>query len=464
MSSFNKSLYWKICSCESAEVSDQQINQRAEEIKNAVISKWKETYSKKNKDSEPTEDDLYKANDTTADELYSEAQKQAESELNENKNSLKSAWLIGPSKAIKSKSKGAIIEFVSNSDNQQSNDSVNASDSTNNSSNKDNTTSSDNNNSSTNNSNNNQSQSESYSILDSFLGLNLLLEESDDTPTQVNNREDDDKTEVNPAPQNNSSNTSSDSVIVRVGIKDTGFTDWHIKILQHVDKVKGLIKRGSFKEAYNLASNKIDGDGIIISKAETYIIKKQNAKDINKAFPPFIGHCRYAIDAGTVDDSRDSSNDANLTISLAVAPINAVTKKPKDGAVFNMSYDVVGDITGGKVGSAIASISKAVRDSSDNKNTFVNSLFNSDDRYNSDDKDSETSKADYLSKFLHKAFRTPGDHTMYSNFIAIKKYIKQCLDKKLLQETKDGYTLGGSPISSETSIPPQFKNNWLIWY
>lgn len=350
---------------------------------------------------------------------------------------LKSAWLVGPSKAvIKNKSEG-VIE-IDNGSGVSSN--------------------------ATNNSADSKTQSESYSILNSFLGLNLFLEDDNDKTevntvlqdndkTEVNTvTQDDDKTEVNTAPQNNTSGGSG--MIVRVGIKGNGFTEWSIQIKQHVDRVKGLIKIGSFKEAYELASNKLDSDGIVINKAETYIIKKDNAEGINKIFPPFIGHCRYAIQAGTL--GKSGQTDANLKIFLAVAPINAATKKPEDDCVFEQAYNVSGNVTDGSIGLAIAKIVHASRDSADDKDSFINSLFKS----GKSDKDSESSAVEYINDFLKNAFRTPGDHTMYSNFIAIKQYISNLLNDKLLEESS--YTLGGSVVS-ETDIPSQF-NNWLIWY
>ena len=203
-----------------------------------------------------------------------------------------------------------------------------------------------------------------------------------------------------------------------VGIVDEGYTTWKVAIDSRSDagSVKNAIRAKKFKEAYNIASKSVKSDGLVPLSCTTYIRKAPGGKkDIQ---PPFIGHCRYAIDSGYESEYRSSGDKDGLTLCLAVAPINGRTKKPDEDVVIQAVYNVTGDITGGIIGKLAASATSKIRDKAlgtDSSNRYRDS----------DDKDSEDNQSDELSDWLHKKFRCVGDHTMYNNFKSLREFIKK---------------------------------------
>ena len=315
---------------------------------------------------------------------------------------LKSMWMLGPSKAVISK---GVITDLGNTGSETSNNDNN-----------DNTgdASADNKEQSTN--TNSEAFCHTYSILEAFSHLHKLYEDSagEDSNQQSNDNGDKD----NEAQVGKFSYSEGNVYEFNVGIVDEGYTTWKVAIDSRADagSVKNAIRAKKFKEAYNIASKSVKSDGLVPLSCTTYIRKAPGGKkDIQ---PPFIGHCRYAIDSGYESEYRSSGDKDGLTLCLAVAPINGRTKKPDEDVVIQAVYNVTGDITGGVIGKLAASAASKIRDKAlgtDSSNRYRDS----------DDKDSEESQSDELSDWLHKKFRCVGDHTMYNNFKSLREFIKK---------------------------------------
>ena len=312
---------------------------------------------------------------------------------------LKSMWMLGPSKAVISK--GVITDLGNTGGDASDNDNASGS-------------STDNKEQSTN--TNSEAFCHTYSILEAFSHLHKLYEDSEgeDSNQQGNdNAGTGDKVEVGKF-----SYSEGNVYEFNVGIEDEGYTTWKVAIDSRADagSVKNAIRAKKFKEAYNIASKSVKSDGLVPLSCTTYIRKAPGGKkDIQ---PPFIGHCRYAIDSGYESEYRSSGDKDGLTLCLAVAPINGRTKKPDEDVVIQAVYNVTGDITGGVIGRLAASATSKIRDKA--LGTDSSKRY----RY-SDDEDSEENQSDELSDWLHKKFRCVGDHTMYNNFKSLRDFIKK---------------------------------------
>lgn len=315
---------------------------------------------------------------------------------------LKSMWMLGPSKAVISK---GVITDLGNTGSETSN-----------TDNNDNTgdASADNKDQSTN--TNSESFCHTYSILEAFSHLHKLYEDS--AGKDSNQQSNDNGGEDNEVKVGKFSYSEGNVYEFNVGIVDEGYTTWKVAIDSRADigSVKNSIRAKKFKEAYNIASKSVKSDGLVPLSCTTYIRKDPGGKkDIQ---PPFIGHCRYAIDSGYESEYRSSGDKDGLTLCLAVAPINGRTKKPDEDVVIQAVYNVTGDITGGVLGKLAASATSKIRDKAlgtDSSNRYRDS----------DDKDSEDNQSDELSDWLHKKFRCVGDHTMYNNFKSLREFIKK---------------------------------------
>lgn len=315
---------------------------------------------------------------------------------------LKSMWMLGPSKAVISK--GVITDLGNTgSDTSNTDNNENTGDA-----------STDNKEQSTN--TGSESFRHTYSILEAFSHLHKLYEDS--TSEDSNNQSNDNGGKDNEVEVGKFSYSAGNVYEFNVGIEDEGYTTWKVAIDTRADagSVKNAIRAKKFKEAYNIASKSVKSDGLVPLSCTTYIRKDPGGKkDIQ---PPFIGHCRYAIDSGYESEYRSSGDKDGLTLCLAVAPINGRTKKPDEDVVIQAVYNVTGDITGGVIGKLAASATSKIRDKAlgtDSSNRYRDS----------DDKDSEESQSDELSDWLHKKFRCVGDHTMYNNFRSLREFIKK---------------------------------------
>ena len=313
---------------------------------------------------------------------------------------LKSMWMLGPSKAVISK---GVITDLGNTGGDASDSNDNTSDAS--ADNKEQSTST-----------NSESFCHTYSILEAFSHLHKLYEDS--TSEDSNQQSNDNGDKDNEAQVGKFSYSAGNVYEFNVGIVDEGYTTWKVAIDSRADagSVKNAIRAKKFKEAYNIASKSVKSDGLVPLSCTTYIRKAPGGKkDIQ---PPFIGHCRYAIDSGYESEYRSSGDKDGLTLCLAVAPINGRTKKPDEDVVIQAVYNVTGDITGGVIGKLAASATSKIRDKALGAD--------SSSRYKDyDDKDSEESQSDELSDWLHKKFRCVGDHTMYNNFKSLREFIKK---------------------------------------
>ena len=216
---------------------------------------------------------------------------------------------------------------------------------------------------------------------------------------------------------------------VQVLLPNEGYTKWHIlvnKEIQDATSLKAIsnfIQAKKFKEAYKYASSKVQSDGLVFMSAETYLNKDQQI--------PFLGRCRYAINA-----SEDEDSGEDQSISFAVAPINGVTKKPDEAYVFLVKYNITGDFTNGKAGELYASFVRHLDDVSAGKARLGQPSRDADDDDNTEE----------LDKFLTDQFKTPGDDSMYNRFLQIRNYINDCIKNNTLEiKTNDNET--NEPIS-----------------
>ena len=213
-------------------------------------------------------------------------------------------------------------------------------------------------------------------------------------------------------------------IYVQVLLPNEGYTKWHIlvnKEIQDATSLKAIsnfIQAKKFKEAYKYASSKVQSDGLVFMSAETYLNRDQQI--------PFLGRCRYAINA-----SEDEDSGEDQSISFAVAPINGVTKKPDEAYVFLVKYNITGDFTNGKAGELYASLVRHLDDVSAGKARLGQPSRDSNDDDNTDE----------LDKFLTDQFKTPGDDSMYNRFLQIRNYINDCIkDNTLELKTNDNET------------------------
>ena len=213
-------------------------------------------------------------------------------------------------------------------------------------------------------------------------------------------------------------------IYVQVLLPNEGYTKWHIlvnKEIQDATSLKAIsnfIQAKKFKEAYKYASSKVQSDGLVFMSAETYLNKDQQI--------PFLGRCRYAINA-----SEDEDSGEDQSISFAVAPINGVTKKPDEAYVFLVKYNITGDFTNGKAGELYASFVRHLDDVNAGKARLGQPSRDSNDDDNTDE----------LDKFLTDQFKTPGDDSMYNRFLQIRNYINDCIkDNTLELKTNDNET------------------------
>ena len=213
-------------------------------------------------------------------------------------------------------------------------------------------------------------------------------------------------------------------IYVQVLLPNEGYTKWHIlvnKEIQDATSLKAIsnfIQAKKFKEAYKYASSKVQSDGLVFMSAKTYLNKDQQI--------PFLGRCRYAINA-----SEDEDSGEDQSISFAVAPINGVTKKPDEAYVFLVKYNITGDFTNGKAGELYASLVRHLDDVNAGKARLGQPSRDSDDDDNTDE----------LDKFLTDQFKTPGDDSMYNRFLQIRNYINDCIkDNTLELKTNDNET------------------------
>lgn len=241
-----------------------------------------------------------------------------------------------------------------------------------------------------------------------------------------------------------------ESYTFKLEMPNEGFSEWTVLFDKRVDtgNIKNMIRSKKFKTAMLEAGKGLQSDGLIPMKIRTCIY---DVDDVNKTpMPKFMGHCRYALDSGSTDDAAED----NLTLCLAVAPIDAVTNEPNQYTVIQAIYNVTGDITGGKLGNIIASVDKKVRDYADGNNNRYGYSY-----YNSDSDNTDKTKSKELSDYLHKAFRCVGDSSMYPNYLNLTKYIKKQLANKNLEFLT--YKVGNYTVNK---LDDALRNSQIVYF
>lgn len=241
-----------------------------------------------------------------------------------------------------------------------------------------------------------------------------------------------------------------ESYTFKLEMPNEGFSEWTVLFDKRVDtdNIKNMIRSKKFKTAMSEAGKGLQSDGLIPMKIRTCIY---DVDDVNKTpMPKFMGHCRYALDSGSTDDTAED----NLTLCLAVAPIDAVTNEPNQYTVIQAIYNVTGDITGGKLGNIIASVDKKVRDYADGSNDRYGYSY-----YDRDSDNTDKTKSKELSDYLHKAFRCVGDSSMYPNYLNLTKYIKKQLANKNLEFLT--YKVGNYTVNK---LDDALRNSQIVYF
>ena len=215
-----------------------------------------------------------------------------------------------------------------------------------------------------------------------------------DKKISKNATDDDNKDETGTAEFNPGS-----EIYVQVLLPNEGYSIWQLYADQQASNIPSLkaiqklLIAKKFKQAYQFASKLSPSEGLVATRCESYLNTNIDL--------PFLGRCRYAINASNDDDVGE-----NQSISFAIAPINCVTKKPSEDYVLLARYNVTGDFTNGKAGELSATLSKHFGDvAAGRKNLIPNERDIDDGEY-----DDETQEA--IDKFLGNLFKTPGDDSM----------------------------------------------------
>jgi len=322
---------------------------------------------------------------------------------------LKSAFLLGPSDAVKSKGKiyveiDGIPDEDEKADDQHLSDDIDKADkgSKKNKSSKDNEGLI----------KHNYSIFESCSLLNNYIKYKTKYEAG-----SVNDNTSDEQSSM----QFTDTFISGGEFIVRVVLDKEGFSEWKLLVnadvsAKHYNAIKTALKSGEFKKAYNIAGNFTDTDGLVPISCKTYIYKKP------RVHVPWLGYCRYGFAAGTKDNDPAVAN----TLYLAVAPFDASKGgKPdakgssNDKIVFKTAYNITGDISDGKLGALV--------------NFFKDRAMQAVDRITGD-RDYDSNEADdEITKYLKSRFKCTGDSSMFEQFNQIRDYI----ETKLKEEDKE---------------------------
>lgn len=321
---------------------------------------------------------------------------------------LTSIFLLGPSKAVISNGKVLVKELNSqqNTDSESSdNDAVSKnSDLDNSSSDKDKS----------------PNESYNYSILEALSSLRYnKIYEADEAD---NNNSDDNASESpNSDNEDNTAASYSSTIEVIVNLPDEGCTKWNIRLNNVTDrnKIINAIKSKKFRAAYDIANSQAaqsaqDGqsaEGLTVLSATTMLDLKK------ESLAPFVGRCRWAFDVGS-----EENNDQSTELEIAIAPIDGGSKKPKENTIYHTVFNIVGDITNGQL-DGFSYFNKA--------KDFIKDVDNSE---------KENDASEDLHKWLQSRFKCVGDSAMYKEFLAIRKFIEDNINKKTIELNKDEST------------------------
>ena len=238
--------------------------------------------------------------------------------------------------------------------------------------------------------------------------------ESDKSEPKDNDDKSDNKSDEDES-EHSDDNVSDTEFIVIVDLPNEGCTKWRVRLdnVSDVTKVKNAIISKKFRTARDLANklaNANNKDGQPIEALKVLSVSTMIDKN-NEAYAPFVGRCRWAFDVGS-DSPEDSAE-----LEIAIAPFNCKKQPPKpdEKIIYHSVYKIIGDITDGSL-EGFEMIGK------------VKDFFNGDDNKENND----PSKS--LSDWLHKKFKCVGDSSMYKQFLAIRKFVKECIKNKTLKE------------------------------
>ena len=288
-----------------------------------------------------------------------------------------------------------------------------------------------------------------YSIFESYMAYsnyvfnedsdtNSQSDEDSDTNSQSDKDSDSDKGSNNKLDKKISKNATDDDnkdetgtaefnpgseIYVQVLLPNEGYSIWQLYAdqqasnIQSLKAIQKLLIAKKFKQAYQFASKLSPSEGLVATRCASYLNTNIDL--------PFLGRCRYAINASNDDDVGE-----NQSISFAIAPINCVTKKPGEDYVLLARYNVTGDFTNGKAGELSATLSKHFGDVAAGRKNLIPNERDLDDEY-----DDEAQEA--IDKFLGNLFKTPGDDSMYKDFVEIRDYLHDQIERGNL-EPKEG--------------------------
>lgn len=202
-------------------------------------------------------------------------------------------------------------------------------------------------------------------------------------------------------------------LLLKSGSITEGYSEWTLGVNEEVEEsllesIKSALINKQFKTAYDIASKNIESDGLIPIELKTYINSNAPAK------VPFIGNCVFSIDSGLTSEN----SEYDQMVSLGVGPIDARTKSPDEDALLIMNYNVVGDITDGKLNTAFL---KLIKDIKNKLNT------DTADRYDREETQNE------ISKFINTKFKNSGKSEDYKLFLTIRDWVESQIKKNNLE-------------------------------
>ena len=343
---------------------------------------------------------------------------------------LKSVFLLGPSKAVLSK--GNIIvsssRVVQDSDDQVPNQtSQNQSD----------------NGSADNNQPSSSDESYNYSMLEALSFLRrcnkVYEDDNEESSSEASNNSEESSAEDEVSDEDSSKDDNKDSstdhefadtdLEVVVNLPNEGCTKWHLRLnnVTDKDKVINALKSKKFKAAFDIANSQAakvtpddqSAEGITVLSANTMLDKS------NELLAPFIGKCRWAFDVGSEDN-----NDESFDLEIAIAPIDGKSKKPKTSTIYHAVFNIVGDITSGKL------------------DWFDKFIKAKDFVTGNEDSNSDNDASETLHKWLQSNFKLVGDSAMYDDFLKVRKFVEDNLKKKTIEPNKDESSSIASYIST----------------
>ena len=237
------------------------------------------------------------------------------------------------------------------------------------------------------------SESYSYTILNAYSSVRRICEagEQNSNSDRVSSSQS----------ANNSEDAFTEGEIIEIDVilPNEGKTTWKLMFngkSTNVQKAKNALLSKDFTSALSIASTGLKTDGIVALSATTYMYPRDNEKD----HCPFIGNSWYAFDAGS-----ETTSEEDMTVCIAVAPVDAKTK--------NRSYDTVYKAVYSILGGELKDAAKF-------------------EGGNSEDKQELKDATKRISDYLNKVFTCIGDSSKYNKFKQIREFIVKEINSKNL--------------------------------